>query len=88
MRRASTSYTPRRPHDTVLHRLVREHYATFVAHTEATYAAPLPRYVTDAFERYLGALTAAALARYSLMMMPFRVVTHTLEPSHAMPTGR
>jgi hypothetical protein len=36
-----------------LHRLVREHYATFVAHTEATYAAPLPRYVTDAFERYL-----------------------------------
>jgi hypothetical protein len=33
--------------------LVREHYATFVAHTEATYAAPLPRYVIDAFERYL-----------------------------------
>jgi hypothetical protein len=27
--------------------------ATFVAHTEATYAAPLLRYVTDAFERYL-----------------------------------
>jgi hypothetical protein len=53
VRRASTSYTPRRPHDTVLHRLVREHYATFVAHAEATYAAPLPRYVTDAFERYL-----------------------------------
>ena len=51
--RASTSYTPRKPHGTVLHRLVREHYATFVAHTEATYAAPLPRYVTDAFERYL-----------------------------------
>jgi Putative transposase/Transposase zinc-binding domain len=53
VRRASTSYVPRRPHDTVLHRLVREHYATFVAHTEATYAAPLPRYVKDAFERYL-----------------------------------
>ncbi len=32
---------------------MREHYATFVAHAEATYAAPLPRYVTDAFERYL-----------------------------------
>ena len=50
---ASTSYTPRRPQDSVLHRLVREHLATFVAHTEATYAAPLPRYVTDAFERFL-----------------------------------
>jgi Transposase zinc-binding domain/Putative transposase len=49
----SAEYVPRRPQDTVLHRLVREHYATFVAHTEATYAAPLPRYVTDAFERYL-----------------------------------
>jgi hypothetical protein len=53
VRRISSAYAPRRPHDTVLHRLVREHYATFVAHTEATYAAPLPRYVTDAFERYL-----------------------------------
>ena len=53
MRRASSSYTPRRPHDTVLYDLVRKHLATFVAHTEATYAAPLPRYVLDAFERYL-----------------------------------
>jgi hypothetical protein len=49
----AAEYVPRRPQDTLLHRLVREHYATFVAHTEATYAAPLPRYVTDAFERYL-----------------------------------
>jgi putative addiction module component (TIGR02574 family) len=49
----AAEYLPRRPQDTVLHRLVREHYATFVAHTEATYAAPLPRYVPDAFERYL-----------------------------------
>jgi len=44
---------PRTPQDTVLHRLIREHYATFVAHAEATYTAPLPRYVKDAFERYL-----------------------------------
>jgi hypothetical protein len=49
----AAEYVPRRPQDTVLHRLVREHYATFVAHTETTYAAPLPRYVKDAFERYL-----------------------------------
>ncbi len=63
MRRASTSYTPRRPHDTVLHRLVREHYATFVAHAEATYAAPLPRYVTDAFERYLACADFSPSAR-------------------------
>jgi hypothetical protein len=53
VRRTSSAYAPRRPHGTVLHRLIREHYATFIAHTEATYAAPLPRYVTDALERYL-----------------------------------
>jgi hypothetical protein len=40
----AAEYVPRRPQDTLLHRLVREHYATFVAHTEATYAAPLPRF--------------------------------------------
>ena len=50
---ASRAYSPRHPHDTILHRLVREHLASFVAFTESTYSAPLPRYVTDAFERYL-----------------------------------
>ena len=49
----AAEYVPRRPQDTLLHRLVREHYATVVAHTESTYAAPLPRYVKDAFERSL-----------------------------------
>src|SRR5690242_3556041 len=34
---------------TVLHRLVREHLATFLDHAETTYAAPLPRYVLEAF---------------------------------------
>lgn len=44
---------PRRPHETVLYELVREHYESFLAYTQATYRAPLPNYVTDAFERYL-----------------------------------
>lgn len=43
----------RRPAGRRLHRLVRKHYATFVAHTESTHSAPLQRYVKDAFERYL-----------------------------------
>jgi hypothetical protein len=46
-------YVPRRPQDTALHRLVREHLATFLEHARTTYAAPLPRYVVEAFERYL-----------------------------------
>jgi hypothetical protein len=49
-RPTSAVYTPRR-HNTVLHSIVREHYANFLAHTTANYAAPLPRYVTNAFER-------------------------------------
>jgi hypothetical protein len=49
----AAEYRPRKPQDTLLHRLVREHLATFVAYTEAPRAAPLPRYVKDAFERYL-----------------------------------
>jgi hypothetical protein len=53
VRRASFSYTPRKPRETVLHELVRKHLATFLEHTAATYTAPLPRYVVDAFERYL-----------------------------------
>jgi hypothetical protein len=45
-----------------MHRLVHEHYATFVAHTEPTYAAPPPRYVTDVFERCSGAGTFLVVA--------------------------
>jgi hypothetical protein len=30
-----------------------EHLATFLGHTERTYAAPLPKYVVDTFEHYL-----------------------------------
>ena len=49
----AAEYRPRNPQDALLRRLVREHLATFVAHPEAPRAAPLPRYVEDAFERYL-----------------------------------
>jgi Transposase zinc-binding domain len=49
----AAEYIPRRPHDTVLYGIVREHLATFLGHTERTYAAPLPKYVVDTFEHYL-----------------------------------
>src|SRR5436190_22453875 len=51
---ASTAeYVPRRPHDTVLYGIVREHLATFLEHAERTYATPPPSYVALAFEGYL-----------------------------------
>ena len=50
----ASTYPPRRPHETVLYAIVREHLATFLEHTACTYKAPLPRYVVNAFEHYLG----------------------------------
>ncbi len=46
-------YRPRRPEHTLLHRVVREHLQTFLAHVARTYARPLPRYVLQEFEHYL-----------------------------------
>ncbi|HVH45613.1 MAG TPA: transposase zinc-binding domain-containing protein, partial [Labilithrix sp.] len=47
------AYRPRRPTETVLHALVREHLETFVAHARETYGAPLPKYVEAEFREYL-----------------------------------
>ena len=44
---------PRRPQETVLYAIVREHLATFVQHAAQSYATPLPKYVLDTFEHYL-----------------------------------
>jgi len=44
----------------VLYGIVREHLATFLAHTERSYAAPLPKYVVDTFEHYLACGDVAA----------------------------
>jgi len=57
---SAAEYVPRRPHETVLYGIVREHLATFLAHTERMYAAPLPRYGVDAFEHHLACGDVAA----------------------------
>jgi hypothetical protein len=46
-------YTPRRPTETVLYRVVRETLDTFVAHARETYERPLPRYVENELRAYL-----------------------------------
>jgi hypothetical protein len=47
------AYRPRRPQDTVLHRVVREHLETFLEHAAESYEAPLPKYVRDELRGYL-----------------------------------
>ena len=47
------AYRPRRPQDTLLHRVVREHLETFLAHARESYDAPLPKYVRDELRGYL-----------------------------------
>jgi hypothetical protein len=84
------AYRPRRPQDTLLHRVVREHFRTFLAHTDRIYARPLPPYVVLEFEKYLacGDLTrgfvrcvceACGLER----VVPFSCKTRGLCPSCA-----
>jgi hypothetical protein len=47
------AYRCRRPTETVLFRVVREHLETFLAHTRENYARPLPRYVQEELRGYL-----------------------------------
>jgi len=49
----SAAYRPREPQETLLWRVVREHLGDFLEHARAEYAGPLPKYVKDAFSKYL-----------------------------------
>jgi hypothetical protein len=42
-----------RPEQTTLYRLVQQHAASFIAHTEASTGAELPRFIKDEFEVFL-----------------------------------
>jgi hypothetical protein len=47
------TYAPRRPTQTVLYGLVREHLASLLQDARESYAHPLPQYVKDVFHAYL-----------------------------------
>jgi hypothetical protein len=47
------AYRPRRPTETVLYQVVREHLETFLAHARESYEAPLPRYVENELRGYM-----------------------------------
>jgi hypothetical protein len=51
--RLAAPYLPRRPQETVLYWLVKEHLADFLRHAREAYAAPLPKYVENEFRSYL-----------------------------------
>ena len=53
MSQPTTRYLPRRPQETVLYGLVKEHWRDFVQHARETYEARLPKYVVDKFQKYL-----------------------------------
>jgi hypothetical protein len=50
---ASGSYARREPENTVLHRIVREHLATFLATVREERGKSLPRYVEEELRRYV-----------------------------------
>ena len=47
MARLAAPYAPRRPTETALYALVRDHLETFLAYTREQYERGLPRYVED-----------------------------------------
>lgn len=47
------AYRPRRPTETVLYGVVREHLESFLAHARESYERPLPRYVEQELREYL-----------------------------------
>jgi hypothetical protein len=57
------SYRPRQPQNTVLHRVVRDHFRTFLAHTARLYSRPLPRYVVQEWSASLRAADSREEAR-------------------------
>ena len=66
--RCSTRERPRPAEQTTLYRLVQQHAASFIAHTEASTGAELPRFIRDEFDAFSSAaswrmrLPAAAAA--------------------------
>ena len=50
---APLHYERHRPEQTTLYRLVQQHAASFIAHTEASTGGELPRFVKDEFDAFL-----------------------------------
>ena len=50
---APIHYERHRPEQTTLYRLVQQHAAGFIAHTEASTGAELPRFIKDEFDAFL-----------------------------------
>ncbi|EFK94877.1 truncated transposase, partial [sediment metagenome] len=50
---APVHYERHRPEQTTLYRPVQQHAASFVAHTEASTGAELPRFINDEFKAFV-----------------------------------
>ena len=50
---AAVHYERHRPEQTTRYRLVQQHAARFIAHTEASTVAALPRFIKDEFDAFL-----------------------------------
>ena len=51
--RLAPAYSPRRPEQSALHGIVREHLASFLAHADEHHEGGLPKYVEHEFRAYL-----------------------------------
>lgn len=70
MARLAPAYSPRRPTETVLYGVVREHLETFLTHARDSYAKPIPKYVEREFRAYLNWATHLRPASLERIFMP------------------
>ena len=81
-------YIPRRPQETALFRLVKEHLDDFIEHARESYEAPLPKYVVDEFRRYIlcgdfreGFVMTVCCDCHHALLVPFSCKTRCACPS-------
>ena len=68
---APVRYERHRPEQTTLYRLVQQHAASFIAHTEASTGSELPRFIKDEFDAFLECgILAHGLARTMKLYIP------------------
>jgi hypothetical protein len=65
------AYAPRRPTETVLYGIVRDHLESFLRWTRETYEKPLPRYVENELRAYLkcGVFAYGSTRSYSVQQL-------------------
>ena len=80
---AALHYERHRPEQSTLYRLVQQHGASFIAYTEASTGAELPRFIKDEFDAFLEAAQPELVT--PVLQVVQRVITRHLLDAAELP---